>query len=367
MSDGFTPPLAARSTRVRRTVVPFDDRTGLLRMDRNEDVSGWDEHRLGDVLQRLTPVDFAAYHDADHIQARIARWLGLEAFNISVTAGSSEAVQLVFETYLDEGEVVVTLDPSYGLYEVFAAKCGGRMVGVPFDEGLEISVEAIVDAIRQHSPSLVVIANPNQPTGTVLRAECLRILAREALTQGAILLFDEAYCLFTPVTAIPLVEEFPNVVVCQTFSKAMGLAGLRLGYCVSDSSRIDEINRLRPLTQSNAVALAVAEYVLDNYDWAAERVAEIIEGREYLIARLREMGLETYNSHANFALIGCPSEQDAETLVCQLRRRGYAVRGPLRGYLLDNFVRVTVARLDIMRRFVSENEDLLLLHARASQ
>jgi len=366
MTHSFAPPVSARSARVHRTVVPFEDRSGLVRMDRNEDVTGWDEARLREVLQRLSPADLAAYHDADHVQERIARWLDVEPSNVTITAGSSEAVQLGFETYLDEGGVAVALEPSYGLYEVFAAKCGGRLEGVPFDGDLKVEVDAIVTAIREHSPSLVVIANPNQPTGTVMGEEGLRVLAEEALAVGAVLLVDEAYCFFTPVTALSLLDEFPNLVITQTFSKAMGLAGLRLGYCVSDAARIEEINRLRPLTQSNAVALAVAEYVLDNMDWAMGRVAESVEGREFLVESLRDMGLVTFKSHANFVLLGCNSLLDAQALVEECRSRGFAIRGPLRGYPLDNFVRVTVAARNVMERFLSENKDSLLAHARAT-
>lgn len=363
MTRQFVPPIAARSSRVHRTVVSFEDRTGLVRMDRNEDVIGWEEHRLQEVLRQIDPTDLAAYHDADHVQAQIAQWLSVDSENVSITAGSSEAVQLVFETYLDEGGVVVALQPSYGLYEVFAAKCGGNIKGVPFDDELQIDVAAIVETIRGHSPSLVVIANPNQPTGSVLGIEDLRLLAEESLAVGAILLVDEAYSLFTPITALPLVGDFANVVVTQTFSKALGLAGLRFGYCVGDAARIVEINKLRPLTQSNSLALVVAEYVLDNLDWALERVDKIIEGREYLIARFREMELVTFDSHANFVLLKCVSLQDAQELVDEVRGRGFAIRGPLRGYPVDNFVRVTVAAPAIMQRFLAQNEESLRMHA----
>lgn len=364
MTKRFAPPVAARSSRVHRTVVPFEDRTDLVRMDRNEDVTGWDEERLREVLRQISPTDLAAYHDADHVQARIAQWLDVAPETVSITAGSSEAVQLVFETYLDEGGVAVALNPSYGLYEVFAAKCGGRIEGVSFDDHLRVTVEAIVTTIHEHSPSLVVIANPNQPTGTLLALEDLRRLAEESLAVGAVLLVDEAYCLFTPVTALSLVTEFPNVVVAQTFSKAMGLAGLRLGYCIGDAARIAEVNRLRPLTQSNAVALTVAEYVLNNLEWALGRVGESIEGREFLVSRFREMGFVTFDSHANFVLLECSSLQDAQDLVLEARSRGFAIRGPLRGHPVDNFVRVTVAPPDVMKRFLNANEELLRMHAK---
>jgi len=333
-------------------------------MDRNEDVTGWEEDRLREVLKRLGPADLAAYHDADRVQARIADWLGFQSANISITAGSSEAVQLVFETYLDDGGLALSLDPSYGLYEVFAAKCGGRLEGAPFDEHLRVDIDALISRLLSEAPSLVVIANPNQPTGTILDEGILRRLAEAAKSVNAVLLVDEAYCLFTPVTALGLVHEFPNLIVTQTFSKAMGLAGLRLGYCVGPQERIREIDRLRPLTQSNAVALAVAEYLLDHLDWALERVRATIEGREFLVSSFQDMGLVTFDSHANFVLLGCASSEGARALIDEARSRGYAIRGPLRGFPLDDFVRVTVGPKRLMEAFLADNESSIRAYAR---
>ncbi len=327
---------------------------------------GWDKDRLAEALGRLEPADLAAYHDADHVQARIADWLGFAPPNISITAGSSEAVQLVFETYLDERGLALALEPSYGLYEVFAAKCGGQLEGFRFEPDLTINVDALITRIVNDSPTLIVIANPNQPTGTILDETVLRRLAVAALSVGAILLVDEAYCLFTPVTALELVHEFPNVVVTQTFSKAMGLAGLRLGYIVAPTERIVEIDRLRPLTQSNAVALTVADYILDNLDWALGRVGEAIKGRDFLVQQLLGMKLVTFDSEANFVLLGCISEANAKALIEEVRGRGYAIRGPLRGLPLDNFVRITAAPRSVMEAFMTENKKSILAHARTS-
>ena len=110
--------------------------------------------------------------------------------------------------------------------------------------------------------------------------------------------------------------------------------------------------------------MVVAKYVLNNLDWALGRVAKIIEGREYLIGRFREMELVTFDSHANFVLLECVV-QDAQELVDEVRSRGFAIRGPLRGYPVDNFVRVTVAAPAIMQRFLAQNEESLRMHAKA--
>jgi histidinol-phosphate/aromatic aminotransferase/cobyric acid decarboxylase-like protein len=132
--------------------MPFEDRSELIRMDRNEDVIGWDEENLAEMLGRIRSSDLAAYHDSDRLEQRIADWIDVLPTNLTVTAGSSEALEMVFEAYVDEGTNVLVLSPSYSLYEVFAAKCGARLIGFPFDSSLNVDVKSLIDAIVREQP-----------------------------------------------------------------------------------------------------------------------------------------------------------------------------------------------------------------------
>jgi histidinol-phosphate aminotransferase len=323
-------------------------------MDRNEDVIGWDEENLIEMLGRIRSSDLAAYHDSDHLERRIADWIGVLPTNLTVTAGSSEALEMIFEAYVDEGNNVLVLSPSYSLYEVFAAKCGARLIGFPFDSSLHVDVKSLIDAIVREQPRLIVIANPNQPTGTILGSFELGKIADAALNAGAILLIDEAYWLFTPESALNLIMDYPNVIVTRTFSKALGLAGLRLGYCAGPTERIAEVEKFRGVTKSNSIALLAAHYILDHLDWTLARVSHVIAGRDYLVDKFFESGLITFPSHANFVLLECASYESAVQLVASAREFGYAIRGPLSGYPLENFVRITAGPPDLMRQFWSQ-------------
>jgi len=323
-------------------------------MDRNEDVVGWDEENLTEMLGRIRPSDLAAYHDSDRLQERIADWLGVLPNNLTITAGSSEALEMVFETYVDEGTKVLVLSPSYSLYEVFAAKCGGQLVAFPFDADLNLDVSSLIETIFRERPRLVTIANPNQPTGTRLASVELRKIADAALAIGAMLLVDEAYWLFTHDSALSLITDYPNVVVTQTFSKALGLAGLRLGYCAGPADRIAEVEKFRGVTQSNSIALLAADYILDHLEWVLARISDVIAGRDYLVSKFSESGLITFASHANFVLLECSSRNSAIQLIDSSRASGFAIRGPLLGYPLENFVRITAGPLSLMEQFWSQ-------------
>ena len=364
MRAAFTPPISERSARIHRVVVPFEERAGLIRMDRNEDVVGWDEENLTEMLGRVRPSDLAAYHDSDRLQERIADWVGVLPSNLTITAGSSEALEMIFETYVDEGTKVLVLSPSYSLYEVFAAKCGAQLVGFPFDANLNLDVASLIETIFREQPRLVTIANPNQPTGTHLASVELRKIADAALAIGSILLVDEAYWLFTQDSALSLIKDYPNVVVTQTFSKALGLAGLRLGYCAGPADRIAEVAKFRGLTQSNSIALLAADYILDHREWVLTRVANVIAGREYLLDKFAESGLVTFTSHTNFVLLECLSHNSAVRLIDSARASGYAIRGPLVGYPLENFVRITIGPPLLMEKFWVECNSHIFMHAK---
>lgn len=324
-------------------------------MDRNEDVTGWETDRLQEFVSLVSAEHLAAYHDPDRVQEKLAAWLEISSDSLCITAGSSEALQMVFDTYVEEGGNVISLEPSYGLYDVFTAKCGADRIGLSFEEDLSFSLRGLLEAISRTRASLVVIANPNQPTGTFIDLHAMRSVASATLATNSILLVDEAYFLFSPESAIVLLNEFPNVVVTQTFSKALGLAGVRFGYVASNPERIKEIAKMRPLTQSNSLALLAAEYVLDNMVWAMKRVDDSIAGRDFLIRKLRSWDLKVYDSHTNFVLLDCASVKDAADLVRECRQTGYAIRGPLEVYPLRTCVRITAGPEHLARRFLSEN------------
>jgi len=344
--------------------MPFEDRSELIRMDRNEDVIGWDEENLAEMLGRIRSSDLAAYHDSDRLEQRIADWIDVLPTNLTVTAGSSEALEMVFEAYVDEGTNVLVLSPSYSLYEVFAAKCGARLVGFPFDSSLNVDVKSLIDAIVREQPRLIVLANPNQPTGTLLGSVELGKIANAALDAGAILLVDEAYWLFTPESALNLITDYPNVIVTRTFSKALGLAGLRLGYCAGPAERIAEVEKFRGVTKSNSIALLAAHYILDHLDWTLARVSDVVAGRDYLVDKFLESGLITFTSHANFVLLECASHKSAVQLISAARAAGYAIRGPLSGYPLENFVRITAGPPYLMRQFWSQCNSKIFEYAK---
>jgi histidinol-phosphate aminotransferase len=351
-----------RLTRVKRIFDAYEDRTNYVRLDRNEDPAGWVPEHFEALRKSLSPYDLAAYADSTAFAGKLARWLGVEAECVLVTAGSDAAVKTVFETYVDAGDTVVMQDPSWRMYEVYNNIYRGTALLVPYGRDLEFDADAVCAAIRGRRPRLAIVANPNQPTGTLIEDGAVESIVAAGAETDTVVAVDEAYYLFTPHTALALVARYPNLIVLRTFSKAFGLAGLRLGYCVAQPERIKELSLLRPVTDSNSFALKCGEYVLDHIDWMRQRIATYVAGREYLHAELVKAGLETFPSHTNFLMVRCPSREHASRLMAEARARKYLLKGPWSSPPLENCVRVTVGPLDLMRRFWADCGGIVVEH-----
>jgi histidinol-phosphate aminotransferase len=351
-----------RLARVHRIFDAYEDRTDYVRLDRNEDPVGWPREHFESLRQSLTEYDLAAYADSTRFATKLAAWLGVSIDSVLVTSGSDAAVKTVFETYVDPGDTVVMQDPSWRMYEVYNNIYQGTALLVPYARDLTFDAEAVRRAVREQRPRLAILANPNQPTGTLLDDAAVERIIAEGAKTDTVVAIDEAYFLFTPHTALGYIARYPNLVVLRTFSKAFGLAGLRLGYCVAQPDRIKELSLLRPVTDSNSVALKCGEYVLDHLDWMQDRIGSYVRGREFLYAELAKAGLQTFRSHTNFLMVRCPSREHAKSLLAEARRRKYLLKGPWGGQPLENCIRVTVGPLELMQRFWADCKDVVLEH-----
>lgn len=351
-----------RLSRVERVFDPYHDRSGFVRLDRNEDPAGWDSVHFKELLGTLTPHDLAAYADSTVLTGKLARWLQVEPECIYVTAGSDAAIKNIFEAYVDPGDRVLLQYPGWRMYEVYGNVYRAEPVPIPYGPDLAFDAGGIVEKLRQAPARMVLLANPNQPTGTLVDDNALTAIVAEAERREVLVVADEAYHLFAPQTALDHVRRHSNVIVVRTFSKAFGLAGLRIGYCVADPRRIAELMLLRPVTDANSLALKCAEYVLDHMPWMTGRIADFVAGREFLYREMRQAGVATYSSHTNFLLIRCASMEHACRALDEIRQRGYLLKGPFGFRPLENCIRVSIGPQALMRRFWTDCADVLRSH-----
>lgn len=340
-----------RLSRVQRVFDAYQDRSAFVRLDRNEDPVGWDGGHFREFMSGITPHDLAAYSDSSSLVRNLSSWLGVPEDWIYVTAGSDAAIKNIFETYVDADDRVLLQNPSWRMYDVYADAYRAQPVFEHYAFDLGFDAVAFGRKLQEGSFKVAILANPNQPTGTLVGPQALADIASAAKGRDTVFVVDEAYHLFTEETALALVADHANMIVVRTFSKAFGLAGLRIGYCVARPERIRELMLLRPVTDANSLALKCAEYVLDHMDWMRARIDDFIRGREYLYGEMLDCEVATFRSHTNFILIRCASDAEARTALSEMRALGYLLKGPFGFSPLENCIRVSVGPESLMRDF----------------
>jgi histidinol-phosphate aminotransferase len=314
---------------------PILSRDGLS-LDLNESMAGCSPRVLA-RLHSLSAADVSLYAQREAAELLVANFLGVAPEQALLTNGMDEALSLLFTTYLDPKDEMLFADPTFVMYSMLGEALGAQVVRLPSNEDLSLPVADLLGHISPRT-RVIAIANPNNPTGLAAsRADLLKIA--EAAPEAAVLI-DEAYFEFCGETLIPDLARHPNLFVARTFSKAYGLAGVRLGVLIGAEEQISYLRRFSLPFNVNSVALACVEAALADQEFVLDHVAQVKQGRERLERLFAELRLRFWPSRTNFVLVrvGAP----AKTFVESMRRRGILVRDSSSSPGCDGCVRITV-------------------------
>ena len=331
---------------------PLAGRQGL-RLDFNESTVGCSPR----VLARLRSLDaetLARYPEREPVEAEVADFLGLDAAEVLLTNGVDEAIHLLCSTYLEPGDEAIIVVPTFAMYAIFAQAEGARLIQVLSNENFAFPLEELLSRISPRT-RLIAVANPNNPTGAAVASEVLLQLARAA--PQAALLVDEAYFEFHGETILNSTARPANLFVARTFSKAYGLAGLRIGILAGAAGQMAVLRRVASPYNVNAVALAVLPVALQDQEYVEHYVAEVKRGRAVLEQELRSLGLHFWPSRANFVLVRVgPAHTE---FIQALRRRGILVRDRNSDPGCQGCVRLTVGSEEHTRTLIGAVRDVV--------
>jgi len=337
---------------------------GILRLDKNENTVGFPPGFVELLRKEITSDFLSAYPEVDSLYERIATWLGLKVENIYLSSGSDAAIKSVFEVFIDPGDSVLLLSPTYAMFYVYAKIFQAETVEICYKDGLELSADEIIKAINSLKPKVACIANPNSPTGTVILKEDLVKIIRNAAENNCVMLLDEAYALFSDISAIDLIGRYPNLIVMRTFSKAFGLASARLGFAIGQPEIIGALHKVRPMYEINAFAARFGELILDNYGLVEENIKEINKGKEFLERELGWLKIPFYRSYGNFILIDVGSFQESSRIARGLADKKILIKGGFKEDVLKNCIRVTFGSVSQMKKFLEALKQILVFSER---
>ena len=327
-----------------------------LRLDFNENTVACSP-KVREVLGCISAGSLTRYPEREPVEAIVAAHLGLAPAQIALTNGVDEAIHVLFEAFLEEGDELLLPVPTYTMYEIYASATDARVVSVQAADDLAFPFERLLAAITPRT-KVVAIANPNSPSGSAAtRAQLLEFAAR---APHAVLLVDEAYFHFHGETVIDLIGTVPNLIVARTFSKAYGLAGLRLGLLAGAVELMRWVRRVLSPYSVNSLALACLPPALEDAAYLDWYVAEVLAARTEFEAALDEARVRRWPSCANFVLIEIGAQHKEFTRL--MSAAGVLVRDRSSDPGCDGRVRITIGTREQLRQAaVALNEALATL------
>ncbi len=317
-----------------RTLQPYKtkDLTYQIKLDSNEAT----RNILTD-FKAVLPSDLFLYPDnyAEQLRQKAASHYGVEANQIIAGNGSSEMIEILLKTYIEPGDRVVSFEPSFSMYRVFSEIYAAKFIPVDTPAPFQFNINALIETIKKEHPKIIFLCTPNNPTGNVLNnEEVLKVLK----STDALVVVDEAYIEFydTAQTMIKYLNDYPNLVVLRTLSKAFGLAGIRLGFLMANSPLIDVLNTVKAPYNLNALTQAFGTYALKQSSTVLSYLERVKELRKTLSDAMQSFGIKVYPSYANFVFF----ESKIDGLFEKLLAKGVLIRAFCQP--LDNFYRVSI-------------------------
>ena len=313
MTKKIKPPLLAPSL-VRPDWIQNNPRArDQIWLDKNENLDPELLDLTNSILQNLDPFAIATYPDSGPVYRKLGELLAVDPKILRLTPGSDGGIRIVFDTFVSPGDKVIHTSPTFAMYPVYCKMFGAQAVEIAYERdslGPKLNFNGFLKTIKNERAKLVCLPNPDSPTGTILSLEELRILTQTCFDAGSILLIDEAYYPISDVSAQPLSNEFPNLIIARTFAKAWGLAGLRVGYLIASAQVTEIFHKLRPMYEVNTVSIFVLDRMIDQYDAVLASVKRLTAGRDYFLAEMGKLGFQAARTHGNFVHINFARHSD---------------------------------------------------------
>ncbi len=338
--------------RMGRHGFPPEETGGRLRLDLNENTAGCSPAAQR-ALARLSRREIARYPAYQATRRKLARYFGVHPEELLLTNGADDALRLPFDVFAERGSAVLLAEPTFPMYAFWAALAEARLIRLRYGPQMEFPLREALATLRA-GPRLFYLANPNNPTGTLLDRSEIRKLLRAA--SRTVVVVDEAYFDFSGVTVLDWIRQCPNLVVVRTFSKAPGLAALRLGCLFAARATAEALRRVQPPYPVNVAALVAAEAAVRDARYIRWYAREIAASKRELYRALARCGIRAFPSGGNFVLADFGSR--AAALLRALRRQGILLRDRSSDFGAAGYVRITLGTLPETQELVRALERL---------
>lgn len=288
-----------KTENIYRLPAASKSRLHQIRLDKNERADPHSKFFFNKLKKNISSDLISAYPEFKKIYKKLSKKLKVRSNNIVFTAGSDQAIKNTFELFYKKNTEVVTINPTFAMVDIYCKIFKTKQIKIGYDKNLNLKIKDIINSINKNT-SLVILANPNSPTGTlIIKSDLIKII-KKAKKYNTKVLLDEAYHEFSTYNFSSKIKDYNNLIIIRTFSKIYGLAGLRSGYVLSNKEIIKKYFAIKPMYEINSIAVKALELVLDNNKFTKLYLKEMREGEVYAKKFCKIHNLEFIKCHANF-------------------------------------------------------------------
>jgi len=324
---------------------PAEGRWGKIRLDFNENTTGCSKVVLA-ALRRISGEKVAMYPEYQPTEKILGQYFGVKPEEIVLTNGGDDALRVFFDTFVEPGSHILICEPTFPMYRYYAEIAGARVEALRYSREMEFPLAAVLKALRK-KPRVFFLANPNNPTGTLVDKSSIERILKAAVRTAVVL--DEAYADFSGVTCVPWIRRHPNLFIAKTFSKAAGLAGLRLGAVIARRDSLAFVRRALPPFPVNAAALAAGVAAVRERRTIHRYIRDTKRLREWFGGELKRRMVRVFPSAGNFLL--ADFGDDGPALFRRLTRHGILIRERSKD-LGAGFARIAIGTQKELRAFL---------------
>ena len=336
--------------KIKRKKNDAKSREEFYRLDKNEMISDFESSFLKKIKKRINSFHINTYPEINDVYKKLAKSLKVSSDNIILTSGSDLGIKNCFELFVRKKNEVITINPTYGMVSVYAKLFQAKQIKINCEKNLRINTLKILKKIN-HKTSLVVIANPNSPTGSVISQQNIIQILSKAKENNCYVLIDECYYHYYGQTSLNLISRFSNLIISRSFSK-IGLAGCRIGFLISNKALRRKLYKFRPFYEITSFSVLLLNEFLENKNITKKYIQQTKRGKLYLAKYFIKKNIFFFSTSTNFILIILKNRKVTNKLFNQLLKNRILVTIEKNIPHYKYVIRFTVGPAYIMRKVI---------------
>lgn len=348
---------------IYRTPVDRTARESYTRLDKNEWTVPYLEKILDKIKKSITPDFLSCYPEVYKLYDALSKFHSLPQDHFLPAAGSDGAIRAVFDAFVSPGDEIINIQPNFAMYNVYAKLYRAKEIGVYYDpQNLTLDTDNVIGRITRKT-RFIIVSNPNSPAGVQISNDDIKTLLDAAAEYNAGVLVDEAYYPISGTTAMGLLNDYDNLIILRSFSKAFGLAAARVGYAIGKPESIEMLAKFKPMYETNALGVLCCIALLDQYAVIEKSVNQLLKNKKEFVQDVEGLGLTVLPSGTNFVNI-VVGEKECKPLLKIFEENRILIRPGYEWGILKHCIRISIGDKKamkhvyrILKRWIYETEN----------